>query len=147
MQRDLDQLTVLKKLRKMKTINYTQENKTELLSFIDPYWEQDDKYISLMGNDLLPKSLRYSKKEVEILKKEYVNTEFAKIKDVENYYHALYQTEVFDNEAEMIDHSYATATGSNYDLCLFKFRNEKYVVDSRNVENLAVEIYNGENFE
>ena len=71
-----------------------------------------------------------------------IEKQFYKIENIENLLEAFNDTEIFRNEMEVLEHGYATATGSNWDKMVVVFRVEKYVINDR--ENLVVK-FNGEN--
>ena len=75
-------------------------------------------------------------------KKAEIKKQFSEIENIENLMEAFNDTEIFRNEMEVLEHGYATATGSNYDKMVVVFRNEKYVINDR--ANFVVK-FNGEN--
>ena len=105
--------------------NLTLKTKESFLNWnTENYFAYETQYKSLKG------------KRAEIKK------QFSETENIENLMEAFNDTEIFRNEMEVLEHGYATATGSNYDKMVVVFRNEKYVINDR--ENF-VEKFNGEN--
>lgn len=80
--------------------------------------------------------MRLAEKRSEIKK------QFSEIENIEDLMEAFNDTENFRNEMEVLEHGYATATGSNWDKMVVEFRGEKYVINDK--QNHIVK-YNGEN--
>jgi len=77
-----------------------------------------------------------TEKNIEIKK------QFSETENIENLMEAFNDTSTFRNEMKVLEHGYATATGSNYDKMVVDFRECKYVINDR--ENFVVK-FNGEN--
>jgi hypothetical protein len=71
-----------------------------------------------------------------------IRTQFSKVENVADLLEAYNDTFIFRNEMKILEHGYATASGSNYDKMVVEFRGKKYVINDR--ENYVVK-YNGEN--
>ena len=78
----------------------------------------------------------FTEKKVEIKK------QFSEIENIEDLMEAFNDTNTFREEMNLLEHGYATATGSNYDKMVVEFRNVKYVINDR--ENFVVKL-NDEN--
>ncbi len=75
-------------------------------------------------------------------KREEIRNQFSKIGNTSDLLEAFNDTSIFREEIEVLEHGYATATGSNYDKMVVKFRGQKYVINDR--EGFVVK-YNGKN--
>lgn len=75
-------------------------------------------------------------------KREEIRSQFSKTENVADLLEAYNDTSIFRSEMKMLEHDYATATGSNYDKMVVEFRGKKYVIND--MENFVVK-YNGEN--
>lgn len=75
-------------------------------------------------------------------KREEIKNQFSKVENATDLLEAFNDTSIFRAEMKMLEHGYATATGSNYDKMVVEFRGKKYVINDR--ENYVVK-YNGEN--
>ena len=75
-------------------------------------------------------------------KKQELKKQLSMIKNINDLMQAFNDTETFRNEMNILEHGYATATGSNYDKMVVIFRGKKYVINDR---EHFVTIYNGEN--
>lgn len=105
--------------------NLTLKTKESFLNWnTENYFAYETQYMSL------------KEKRAEIKK------QFAEIENIDNLMEAFNDTDVFRNEIEVLEHGYATATGSNYDKMVVLFRGIKYVINDR--ENYVVK-YNGKN--
>ena len=119
--------------------NLTLNEKTDLLIFINGYWGQYLNCASSWNeNKQLHKVMRYSLREYTII----VDNEISKIKNIHNLIEAMTDSDIFRKEMNVLEHGFATATGSNWDKMVVEFRKEKFVINDR---NMTVEIFNGEN--
>lgn len=75
-------------------------------------------------------------------KRDEIRSEFSKIGNVDDLLEAFNNTSRFRSEMKVIEHGYATATGSNYDKMIIEFRGEKYVINDR---KNSVQKYDGTN--
>lgn len=73
-----------------------------------------------------------------------IKKQFSETENIENLMEAFNNTEIFRNEMEVLEHGYATATGSNWDKMVVVFRGEKYVINDR--ENFVVKFNGGNGF-
>lgn len=113
--------------------------KTNLLRFIDNNWGYFLNCANSYGaNKELPKYERLTIKEYTAI----VDKEIAKVENIEREFEAMTNSEVFRNEMKVLEHGFATATGSNWDKMIVEFRGEKYVIDDL---RYTIEIANGEN--
>lgn len=71
-----------------------------------------------------------------------IRKQFKETKDLKDLLEAFNDSLIFRSEMKMLEHGYATATGSNYDKMVVEFRGVKYVINDR--ENYVVK-YNGKN--
>jgi len=105
--------------------NLTLETKESFLNWnTEGYFAHETQYMSI------------TEKRAEIKK------QFSETENIEDLMEAFNDTEIFRNEMEVLEHGYATATGSNWDKMIVVFRGEKYVINDR--ENFVVK-FNGEN--
>ena len=63
--------------------------------------------------------------------KELINREFSEVENLENELEAYNDTYDFRKECVMLEHDFADASGSNYDLMLVEYRGKKYVINDR----------------
>jgi len=63
--------------------------------------------------------------------KELINREFSEVENLENELEAYNDTYAFRKECVMLDHDFADASGSNYDLMLVEYRGKKYEINDR----------------
>lgn len=75
-------------------------------------------------------------------KREEIRNQFSKVTNISELLEAFNDTSIFRAEMRILEHSYATVTGSNYDKMVVEFRGQKYVINDR--ENYVVK-YNGKN--
>lgn len=115
----------------MKKLSYAR--KIEILDFYDGSWAYNPDFGTYNGTDF---NVRNKAEQ------EYINNEFSQLENVENLIEALDDTSVFRNEMDVLEHGFATATGSNYDKMVVEFRGEKYVINDR---EHWVQVYDGEN--
>jgi len=119
--------------------NLTLSQKTSLLTFVHGDWSYAlDCANDYQENKQLHKSVKRTKKDYTRI----VDGEILKLSNVDREFEAMTDTDLFRSEMEVIDHGFATATGSNWDKMIVKFRREMYVINDR---NHSVVKYNGEN--
>ena len=75
----------------------------------------------------LAESRYMSEKEAKTL----IEKEFSDVKNLKTELEAYYDTYAFMKESVMLEHDYAGACGSNYDLMLVEYRGKKYVINDR----------------
>ena len=75
----------------------------------------------------LAESRFLSTKETKAL----INKKFSEIENLEDKLEAYYDTYDFRKECVMLDHDFADASGSSYDLMLVEYRGKKYEINDR----------------
>jgi len=116
-------------LIKMKTLSLNE--KLKLIKFYDAniifgYESRTYAKINLNNND----------------DKHFISEMFKSIENFEDLFEAMNDTSLFREEMKVLEHGYATATGSNWDKMVVEFRSKKYVINDR---KNWVAIYDGEN--